>query len=116
MKWFAYVSGLVGALGLGALALIPGAAAILNVVAAFLAPIAKGLGELLSWIFEKLFDGMKNALDTFSAILFVATLVGGVHVYTNLYGTKRVACEQEIPKLVQQIKDLKQKCGVRCGR
>ena len=116
MKWFTYVSGLIGALGLGVLALIPGAAAILNVVAAFLAPIAKGLGEVISWLFEKLFDGMKNALDTLSAILFVATLVGGVHLYTEFYGKHRVACEQEIPKLVQQVHDLKKKCGARCGR
>ena len=79
MKWFAYISGLVGALGLGAIALIPGAAAIINVVANFLAPIAKGLGE-----FEKEATGIGKIaiqLQTPGAVMGVAGAGGAAAGY-----------------------------------
>lgn len=121
MKWFAYISGLVGALGLGAIALIPGAAAIIQVIASFLAPVAKGLGELFSWLLDQLLDGMRNALDTLSAIFFVVLVVSATWVYSELWGPKRLAAENEVVLMKKQIDghkklidELRKKCGDRC--
>jgi hypothetical protein len=121
MKWIASLTAIFGSLGVGALFLLPGAAGILTVITSFLAPVAKGLGELLSWLLGQFLDGMRNALDTLSAIFFVVAIVGATFVYSEIWGPKRMAAENEVVLMKKQIEghkklidDLRRKCGDRC--
>lgn len=102
-------------------ALIPGASSFIGVIGEFLKPIAGFLGKMVGDFFSLLWDGVKNALDTLSAIIFVCVLVAGTYGYTNHFGPKRVTAETEVQKLVRQsnaqkkkIDELRKLCGVPC--
>jgi hypothetical protein len=122
MNWMNYLLGLTGVLGmvgLGAIAVF--APAVLGVAGELLKPIATAVGKVMGDLLTMLWDGMKNALDTLSAMLFVVVLVAGTYGYTNHFGPKRVAAETEVSKLVKQINgqkakidELRKLCGVPC--
>ena len=109
MKLFAYLSGLVGALGLGAIALIPGAAGILSAVTAFLGPILKGVAEFLVWLVKTMWEGFVDIIDNVATIVTVFVLVTGFSVYYKYYSPERTACEKEIVLMKKQIDGLKAK-------
>lgn len=111
MKWLLALSPFTALL-----AFLPGVGGFFSVIAEFLKPFAKALADFIVWLVTQLWDGAKNALDSLTAVLFVLTVAFGTYYYTLNFGEKRVAAEQEIVKLVQQVKDLKKKCGVKCGR
>lgn len=109
----------LGAVGLGAVAIL--APSVLGVAGELLKPIASAVGKLVGDFLTMLWDGMKNALDTLSAMVFVAVLVAGTYGYTNYFGPKRVAAETEVTKLVKQINgqkakidELRKRCGAPC--
>ena len=100
------------------LSFIPGAGIVSSLIQAafeFLKPVFKVLGEFLAWFMKEIiWEGLKDILDSLPTALLVGMMVFGTAFYYNNYGPKRTACELEIPKLVNQVKDLKKKCGDRC--
>ncbi len=114
MKWIGAISALVGTLGLGALALIPGASAIVGASMAFLGPILKGVAEFLVWFVKTIWEGFIDIIDNVATIVTVLTLVFGFSFYYKYYGPERTACEHEIVLMKKQIEELKAK--VKRGR
>lgn len=95
------------------LSLIPGVGIISAAIQAafeFLKPVFKVLGEFIAWFFKEIiWEGLKDILDNLATFLLVIMLIGGTYWYTNNYGPKRVAAEQEITKLVKQIQCMRAK-------
>lgn len=114
MKYIGYISALVGTLGLGALAFIPGASAVLGASMAFLGPILKGVAEFLVWFVKTVWEGFIDIVDNVATIVTVVALVAGFSVYYKYWGPERTACENEIVLMKKQIEQLKAK--VRSGR
>lgn len=120
MKW-ATISALIGGLGLGALAIIPGAAGILSALTAALGPLLKGFSELLVWLIKTTWEGITDILDNVATLFTVVLIGSSMYVYGLYFSPPRMACEAEIPKLVGQIKGQKNKidelrklCGASC--
>lgn len=109
MKWWAYLTGILGTAGLASLALIPGAAGIINAVTGALGPIFKGLAELLVWFVKTMWEGIVDIVDNIATIVTVITLVAGFSFYYKYYSPERKACENEIVLMKKQIDSLKAK-------
>lgn len=99
----------------GLLSFIPGLGTATTGIVTGLIPLIQGLGNLIVWFFQTMWEGFKDMADNAASIIFVISLVAGIYGYSQYIHNPRLdACHATNVKLERSIATLKKQCGSRC--